>query len=47
MIVLSACYLFGGLAVAPDLWLDPLGPMVKVVPSIVLAAIIAMMQEAR
>ncbi|MBJ6133672.1 SDR family oxidoreductase [Ochrobactrum sp. Q0168] len=47
MIVLSACYLFGGLAVAPDLWLDPLGPMVKVVPSIALAAIIVMMQEAR
>lgn len=47
MIVLSACYLFGGLVVAPDLWLDPLGPMVKVVPAIVLAAIVAMMLEAR
>ncbi|NYD80649.1 hypothetical protein HD884_000690 [Ochrobactrum intermedium] len=47
MIVLSACYLFGGLVVAPDLWLDPLGPMIKVVPAIVLAAIVAMMLEVR
>ncbi len=47
MIGLSACYLFGSLVVAPDLWIDPLGPMVKVVPGIVLAGIVAMIVEAR
>ena len=36
MIALSAGYLISSLATAPDLWLDPLGPLVKVVPSIIL-----------
>ncbi|OKH87732.1 SDR family oxidoreductase [Thalassospira sp. TSL5-1] len=36
MIAVSAGYLISSLATAPDLWLDPLGPLVKVVPSIIL-----------
>lgn len=39
MIALSAAYLVSSLFTAPDLWLDPLGPMVKVVPSIVLVIV--------
>jgi uncharacterized protein YbjT (DUF2867 family) len=35
-IALSAAYLLGATVVAPDLWLDPLGPLVKTVPAIVL-----------
>lgn len=37
MVMLSLSYVVGSLVLAPDLWLDPLGPMVKVLPSIVLA----------
>lgn len=37
MITLSVAYLLSSLATAPDLWLDPLGPLVKVIPSIILA----------
>jgi uncharacterized protein YbjT (DUF2867 family) len=47
MIGLSVCYLSGSLASAPDLWLDPLGPMVKVIPGIMLAAIVALILEER
>ncbi|MEM7752499.1 MAG: SDR family oxidoreductase [Pseudomonadota bacterium] len=36
MILLSLAYLAGAIVFAPDLWADPLGPMVKVVPTIVL-----------
>ena len=37
MIVVAAGYLFAGSFLRPDLWLDPLGPFVKVVPATVLA----------
>ena len=47
MIGLSVVYLVGSLMVAPDLWLDPLGPMVKVIPSVVLAAMVALTLEER
>lgn len=47
MIVLSAAYLAGSLIVAPDLWADPLGPMVKVLPGITLAAIVWLLLEDR
>lgn len=47
MIGLSAAYLLGSLAAAPDLWLDPLGPMVKVIPAMMLAAIVALTLEER
>lgn len=36
MILLSLSYLAGGTLYAPDLWADPLGPLVKVIPTIVL-----------
>ena len=37
MVALSAAYLAGSLVTAPDLWADPLGPMLKVLPGMVLA----------
>lgn len=40
MIAVSAAYLAGGTLFAPGLWLDPLGPLVKVLPSIVLALVV-------
>lgn len=36
MILISLSYLGGGTLLAPDLWVDPLGPLVKVIPTIVL-----------
>jgi uncharacterized protein YbjT (DUF2867 family) len=38
MLLVSAAYLIGGTLVRPDLWLDPLGPLLKVVPGMLLAA---------
>ncbi|WP_417811428.1 SDR family oxidoreductase [Thalassospira alkalitolerans] len=37
MIGLSLVYLIGSLITAPDLWLDPMGPMIKVFPGIALS----------
>lgn len=37
MIVLSAFYLLAATIIAPHLWLDPLGPLVKVIPAMLLA----------
>ena len=39
MIALSLAYLAAATVLAPGLWADPLGPLVKVVPSIVLALV--------
>jgi uncharacterized protein YbjT (DUF2867 family) len=39
MILLSLFYLAGSLVFLPALWLDPIGPMVKVIPSIVLTLV--------
>jgi uncharacterized protein YbjT (DUF2867 family) len=36
MLGLSLVYLIGGTIIEPSLWLDPLGPLVKVLPSILL-----------
>lgn len=47
MIALSLGYLAAGTLVAPDLWLDPLGPLVKVIPAILLAATAHAMLEPR
>lgn len=47
MAALSSGYLLGGAMFAPALWLDPLGPMVKVFPGIVLALLIAALLEER
>lgn len=46
MILLSLAYLAGASVTAPSLWVDPLGPLVKVLPSIVLALVaIAVLDE--
>jgi hypothetical protein len=37
MVAVSAAYLAGATLWRPDLWLDPLGPLVKAVPSALLA----------
>lgn len=47
MLVVSVGYLIGGAILAPDLWADPMGPMVKVLPSMVLALIPLMFLEDR
>ena len=38
MLLVSAAYLMGGTLLRPDLWLDPLGPFLKVIPGMLLAA---------
>jgi uncharacterized protein YbjT (DUF2867 family) len=46
MIVVSTCYLASASVWRPDLWSDPLGPLVKTIPAAVLAlAALAMMDE--
>lgn len=45
MIILSIAYLCCSLVTAPDLWADPLGPMVKVLPGITLAAFVWLLME--
>ncbi|MCI5095297.1 MAG: SDR family oxidoreductase [Rhodobacteraceae bacterium] len=40
MVALSCAYLLGSLIAAPDLWGDPLGPMVKVLPGVALALMV-------
>ncbi|HEX8665691.1 MAG TPA: SDR family oxidoreductase [Beijerinckiaceae bacterium] len=47
MIVVTLAYLTGGTLVAPDLWLDPLGPYVKAVPAAVLALVALAVAEER
>ncbi|WP_164657895.1 SDR family oxidoreductase [Tropicibacter sp. Alg240-R139] len=47
MIALSTAYLLGGVILAPDLWADPLGPMIKVFPGMTLAAMVWLMVEDR
>lgn len=39
MLLVSAAYLAGGSLLEPGLWLDPLGPLVKVLPSITLTLV--------
>lgn len=46
MILVSLAYIAGSMVLAPDLWLDPLGPMVKVVPALMLAVVaLAILEE--
>ncbi|MHA7775310.1 SDR family oxidoreductase [Roseibium sp. M-1] len=47
MIALSAAYLLGATVMTPDLWADPLGPMVKVLPAMMLALLVALVLEDR
>jgi hypothetical protein len=39
MLVFSVLYLIDGTMLAPSLWLDPLGPYVKVIPSLFLTLV--------
>jgi len=49
MLVVTLAYLTGGTLLEPSLWLDPLGPLVKVLPSILLTvatlATLAILEE--
>lgn len=47
MLALSGAYSIGSLVLAPDLWADPLGPMVKVLPGTALAALVWLLMEDR
>ena len=47
MIIVSLAYLFGGTFLVGDLWFDPLGPYVKVLPGIILAMIGYLMLDER
>lgn len=47
MMVVSIAYLVGGTFWTPDIWADPLGPFVKVLPGISLAAFVAAVLEER
>jgi uncharacterized protein YbjT (DUF2867 family)/uncharacterized membrane protein len=47
MIALSAGYLSAGTFLTPDIWADPLGPFVKVLPGITLAALTATLLDDR
>lgn len=47
MATLSALYLVGATMLAPPLWVDPLGPLVKVVPGLVLALVAVAVSEDR
>ncbi|WP_026310225.1 SDR family oxidoreductase [Neomegalonema perideroedes] len=47
MIAVSLAYLLGATLFAPGLWADPLGPLTKVFPSMILALIAAALLEER
>lgn len=47
MICLSAAYLLGAAMMTPALYADPLGPMVKVLPGMTLAALVALLLDDR
>ncbi|MBE1282053.1 MAG: SDR family NAD(P)-dependent oxidoreductase [Rhodobacteraceae bacterium] len=47
MAVVSALYLGASAVVTPELWVDPLGPMIKVLPGLVLALVTYQMLEDR
>ncbi len=47
MAAVSVSYMAGAMMLTPDLWADPLGPMVKVLPGIMLAFIVAALMEKR
>lgn len=46
-LLLAAAYLVGSLAISPQMWLDPLGPMLKVIPVLALTAICLGLAEER
>lgn len=47
MALVSICYLIAGTVSLPQLWLDPLGPWLKVLPGIVLALYVAATEARR
>lgn len=47
MIGLTLLYLLGGTILAPGLWADPLGPLVKAIPALVLAVVALAIAEER
>ena len=47
MIAVTLAYLIGGTLLAPGLWLDPLGPLVKAIPGIALALGVLALAEDR
>ena len=47
MIAVTLLYLVGGTLLAPDLWTDPLGPLVKAIPAAVLALVALALGEDR
>ncbi|UWU15594.1 DoxX-like family protein [Rhizobium sullae] len=38
-VAVAVAYLAGGSLLEPELWLDPLGPLVKVLPSLLLTLV--------
>lgn len=47
MVAVSLLYLIGGSVVAADLWADPLGPLLKILPAILLPLVTAALLEER
>lgn len=47
MLAVSLAYLTGGSLIVPNLWADPLGPLVKVLPALMLAGLPAFLLERR
>lgn len=47
MIAVTLAYLVGGTLLAPDLWADPLGPLVKAIPAMLLALVAVAWTEDR
>ena len=47
MIAVSFAYLISGTLAAPDIWVDPLGPYVKILPSIALALFVLALADDR
>lgn len=47
MIAVTLCYLIGGTLLTPDLWADPLGPLIKAIPAAVLALVALALAEDR
>ena len=47
MVATSAAYLVGATILRPDLWAEPFGPLVKVVPGAILALVVLAMMDER
>lgn len=47
MVAVTLAYLAGGSVLAPDLWLDPLGPLLKPIPAVLPALVLLATEEER